>query len=159
MLIAEGPAAVALDVPVTVTTNSVDLTWDESLEGDFSVYRIYRSTASGFDWRTTTLVTEIGDSSTLSHTDITVTPSASLRVFDGLGIPQITTPGVNVTSRGFTRILDGDHGSFISPAANLAATVEMQTEVAVFLGGNPLAQIPPNGQVILIANPDIVETD
>jgi hypothetical protein len=95
----------------------------------------------------------------LVNTDITVTPSASLRVFDGLGIPQITTPGVNVTSRGFTRILDGDHGSFISPAANLAATVEMQTEVAVFLGGNPLAQIPPNGQVILIANPDIVETD
>jgi len=96
---------------------------------------------------------------TLVNTDIAVTPSASLRLFEGLGLPQITTPGVNLTSRGYTRILDGEHSSYISPAANPAATIEMQTEVAVFLGGNPLAGIPPNGQAIVISNPDIVETD
>jgi hypothetical protein len=35
----------------------------------------------------------------------------------------------------------------------------MQTEAAVFLGGNALAGIPPNGQVILISDPSIVETN
>jgi hypothetical protein len=96
---------------------------------------------------------------TLVNTDIAVTPATSLRLFEGLGLPQITTPGVNLTSRGYTRILDGEHGSFISPAANPAATIEMQTEVALFIGGNPTVPIPPNGQAIVISNPDIVETD
>jgi hypothetical protein len=86
-------------------------------------------------------------------------PAASLVVFDGLGMPQITTPGVTLASRGYTRILDGIHGSFISPVPVPAATIEMQTEVALFLGGNPVAGIPPNGQAIVISNPDIVETD
>jgi hypothetical protein len=35
----------------------------------------------------------------------------------------------------------------------------MQTEAAVFLGGNALAGLPPNGQVILISNPAVVETE
>jgi hypothetical protein len=96
---------------------------------------------------------------TLVDTDIAVTPATSLRLFEGLGLPQITTPGVNLTSRGYTRILDGEHSSFISPAANPAATIEMQTEVALFIGGNPVAGIPPNGQAIVISNPEIVETE
>jgi pimeloyl-ACP methyl ester carboxylesterase len=96
---------------------------------------------------------------TLVNTDVAVTPAASLRLFEGLRLPQITTPGVNLTSRGYTRILDGEHSSFISPAANPTATIEMQTEVALFIGGNPLAGIPPNGQAIVISNPDIVETE
>jgi hypothetical protein len=95
----------------------------------------------------------------LVNTDIAVTPAASLRLFEGLELPQITTPGVNLTSRGYTRILDGEHSSYISLAANPAATIEMQTEVALFIGGNPVAGIPPNGQAIVISNPDIVETE
>jgi pimeloyl-ACP methyl ester carboxylesterase len=95
----------------------------------------------------------------LVNTDITVPPAGSLRLFEGLGLPQITTPGVNLASRGYTRITEGDHGSFISPAASVPATVEMQTQVAVFLGGNAAAGIPGNGQVILIANPNVVETE
>ena len=61
VVIADGPAAVALDTPVTVTPNSVELTWDESGEPDFSSYRIYRSTASGFDCNDAVLVAEIDD--------------------------------------------------------------------------------------------------
>ncbi|MGI9264227.1 MAG: hypothetical protein ACR2QU_04825 [Gammaproteobacteria bacterium] len=95
----------------------------------------------------------------LVNTDVAVVPSASLRVYEAFGMPQITTPGVNLASRGYTRILDGIHGSFISPTPVIEATIEMQTEVAVFLGGNALAGIPPNGQVILISDTSIVETD
>jgi hypothetical protein len=95
----------------------------------------------------------------LVNTDVAVTPAASLRLFNGLGLPQVKTPGVNLASRGYTRITEGDHGSYISPAASVPATIEMQTQVAVFLGGNAGAGIPGNGQVILIANPQVVETD
>ncbi len=95
----------------------------------------------------------------LLNTDVAVVPSASLRAYDGLGLPQITTPGVNFASKGFTRILDGAHSSYINPSVNLAATTEMQTEVAVFVGGNALAGIPGMGQVILIQDPSIVETN
>ncbi len=95
----------------------------------------------------------------LVNTDVSIVPSASLRVYDGLGLPQITTPGVNFASRGYTRILAGEHASFVLPVVSLAATTEMQTEVAVFLGGNAAAGIPGNGQVILIQNPTIVETN
>jgi hypothetical protein len=95
----------------------------------------------------------------LVNTDITVIPAVSLQVFNGLGMPQITTPGPNLASRGYTRILDGIHGSFISLVPVPAATIEMQTEVAVFLGGSAPNNIPPNGQVILISDPSIVETN
>ncbi|UCC14445.1 MAG: hypothetical protein JSW21_00265, partial [Gammaproteobacteria bacterium] len=96
---------------------------------------------------------------TLVNTDVAVTPAASLRLFEGLGLPQITTPGINLVSKGYTRMLDGEHSSFLSPEVSPAATIEMQTEVALFIGGNPLAGIPPNGQAIVISNPDIVETE
>jgi pimeloyl-ACP methyl ester carboxylesterase len=95
----------------------------------------------------------------LVNTDVGVPPSASVRLFEGLGLPQIKTPGVNFASKGYTRITEGEHGSYIRPVVSLAATVEMQTQVAVFLGGNAAAGIPPNGQVILISNPDVVETE
>jgi pimeloyl-ACP methyl ester carboxylesterase len=95
----------------------------------------------------------------LVNTDVAVTPAASLRLFNGLGLPQVKTPGVNLASRGYTRITEGDHSTYISPAASVPATVEMQTQVAVFLGGNAGAGIPANGQVILIQNPAVVETD
>jgi hypothetical protein len=96
---------------------------------------------------------------TIVNTDITVVPAVSLVVFDGLDMPQIATPGLTLTSRGYTRMLDGIHGSFISPTPVPAATIEMQTEVALFLGGNPVAGIPPNGQAIVISDTSITETN
>ncbi len=77
VVIAEGPDSVTLDTPVTITPNSVDLTWDESLEADFSVYRIYRASTATFDWRDAALVAEIDDPAVLEHTDITVTPKTT----------------------------------------------------------------------------------
>jgi hypothetical protein len=88
-----------------------------------------------------------------------VTPAASLRLVEALGLPQITTPGPNFASRGYTRLTAGAHSSYLSPEVNLDVTVEMQTEVTVFLGGFPPQGLPPNGQVILIQNPAVVETE
>ena len=77
VLITEAPASVALATPVTVTPNSVELSWSASAEPAFAAYRIYRSTSAGFDWRTATLVTEITDVTTTTHTDITVVPKTT----------------------------------------------------------------------------------
>ncbi|MGD8533937.1 MAG: hypothetical protein PVG80_11340 [Gammaproteobacteria bacterium] len=93
------------------------------------------------------------------NTDVAVTPAASLRLVEALGLPQITTPGPNFASRGYTRLTAGAHSSYLSPEVNLDVTVEMQTEVTVFLGGFPPQGLPPNGQVILIQNPAVVETE
>jgi len=58
-----------------------------------------------------------------------------------LGLGQIGiavgTPSPFVGS-GFVNFLAGDHSSFLSPATSLAATVEMQTEMANYLGSSAL---------------------
>ena len=77
VLVAEAPAAVTLATPSTVTPNTVELSWSASGEPGFTAYRIYRSTAPGFDWRDATLVTEISAVGTTSHTDITVVPKTT----------------------------------------------------------------------------------
>ena len=74
-----------------------------------------------------------------------------------MGLQSVSTPGVNVVSRGVVRLSEGSHGSQIDPTASLAATVEMQTEQVVFAMGNPPAMIPGDGQVILISDPSVVE--
>ena len=77
VVIADGPEPVDLDTPLLITPNSVELYWGEYPEGDFDVYRIYRSSTSEFDWRTATLVAEIDDSEVTEHIDITVTPKTT----------------------------------------------------------------------------------
>jgi dienelactone hydrolase len=49
-------------------------------------------------------------------------------------LPDVTVPGG--TGSGIVRFTAGDHGSILSPEASPEATVEMQTETAVFLKTN-----------------------
>jgi hypothetical protein len=90
--------------------------------------------------------------------DLTVPNSANLRFADVLGLPQITTPGANFTSRGYTRLTEGAHSSYLAPVASVDAWIEMITQASVFVGGFAPAGIPGDGQVILISNPNVVET-
>ena len=58
---------------------------------------------------------------------------------------------------GAVTFTQGGHGTLLVPVPSLAATIEMQTQAVVFAGGNPLAMIPGNGQVILIQDASVVE--
>jgi hypothetical protein len=91
--------------------------------------------------------------------DTTVPNSANLRFANVLGLPQIRTPGPNFTSRGYTRLTEGNHVSYLSPAASVDAWIELATQATVFVGGFAPQNIPGDGQVILISNPAVVETD
>jgi virulence factor lipase-like protein len=73
----------------------------------------------------------------------------------GLGGPVgiIDAGGV----RALVRFSEGDHGSFLNPAASLAATVEMQTEMVVFQAGNPNAGLAGDGQSLLISDVSVVD--
>ena len=90
--------------------------------------------------------------------DTTVPNAANERLAEVLDLPQITTPGVNLASRGYTRLTEGNHSSFLAPIASVAATIEMQTQMAVFIGGVPPG-LPGDGQVILISDPSVVEVE
>ncbi len=59
----------------------------------------------------------------------------------GLPFPR-ATPGNNVAGDGYVNFVVGDHGSLLNPAANAAATGEMQAETVVYTAGNPLVPIP-----------------
>ncbi|HUO82712.1 MAG TPA: lipase, partial [Gammaproteobacteria bacterium] len=89
--------------------------------------------------------------------DQVVPNSATERLVVEMALPAISMPGPNFTSHGVVRFTEGDHGSILDPTASFAATVEMQTETVVFAAGNPLAGLPGDGQVILIANPTVIQ--
>jgi hypothetical protein len=91
--------------------------------------------------------------------DTTVPNSANLRLVEVLDLPQIKTPGPNFASRGYTRLTEGIHSSFLAPIPSVPATVELQTEMAVFIGGVPPLGLPGDGQVILINDPSVVEVE
>lgn len=104
--------------------------------------------------------------------DAVVPESMFNRVALAMGIPQVpqsTPPGfpfpvfvgldTNGVNGGYVFFTEGDHGSFLDPTASPLATVEMQTETVVFGAGNPPAMIPGNGQVILISDPSVLDTD
>jgi hypothetical protein len=91
--------------------------------------------------------------------DTTVPNSANLRFANVLGLPQIATPGANFTSRGYTRLTEGGHSSYLAPVPSVDAWIEMATQASVFVGGFAPQNIPGDGQVILISNPNVVETD
>jgi pimeloyl-ACP methyl ester carboxylesterase len=89
--------------------------------------------------------------------DQVVPNSATERLVAEMALPTISMPGPNFTSHGVVRFTEGNHGSILDPTASFAATVEMQTETVVFAAGNPLAGLPGDGQVILIANPAVIQ--
>ena len=68
-----------------------------------------------------------------------------------LGLSPITSAGQHVDPngiRGVTRFIAGDHGSLLSPAASVATTVEMQTEMASMTVSGGAAVIVADDSVI-----------
>jgi hypothetical protein len=69
-----------------------------------------------------------------------------------LGLTTLTATTQNANGiRGAVRFTRGDHGSLLSPAASLAATVEMQGQMA--------SMIVSGGTVVQIQNTDVIKTD
>ena len=75
----------------------------------------------------------------------------------GAGSPAPGSPPLHVV----VRFTSGVHSSFLSPAASLAVTEEMQLEAVSFTGAalGPPANVPANtpGSFLLIANPTVVQ--
>ena len=67
-----------------------------------------------------------------SPSDQVVVNSATQRLIDAIGLPRISTPGLNPFSHGYVNFLFGAHGSIIDPSSSLATTMEMQAESVSF---------------------------
>lgn len=66
-----------------------------------------------------------------------------------LGLPILSTSTANANGvRGAIRLNQGDHGSLLSPASSLDATIEMQTHMASLLRSD--------GTAVVVANPSII---
>ncbi|MCH8838314.1 MAG: choice-of-anchor J domain-containing protein, partial [Candidatus Marinimicrobia bacterium] len=70
--VAESPLDVVLDTPTPVGQHAVQLSWSASIAGDFSSYRIYRSTTSGVNGSQLITITDVAtttfiDSSMLDY--------------------------------------------------------------------------------------------
>jgi pimeloyl-ACP methyl ester carboxylesterase len=81
--------------------------------------------------------------------DQVVPNSATARLITTMNLTRVSTPGPNSVSHGFVNFVAGDHGSILSPAASLPATVEMQSETVTFA--------VTSGTVIPIADPAVVQ--
>jgi len=66
------------------------------------------------------------------------------------GLSCMTTVTANTSGPGLVKFTAGDHGSLLSPAASLDATVEMQSQLATFAA--------TNGTLISISNPAVIKT-
>jgi len=104
--------------------------------------------------------------------DAVVPNSATALMADEMGLTTATTDTMTDVSgvgagpyvlvdlagvRGFVRFTEGDHGSFLNPAASLAATQEMQAEMAVFHGGYAGLGLAADGQSLLIQDQTVVD--
>ena len=67
-----------------------------------------------------------------------------------LGLNTITASTQAAAIRGAARFIVGDHGSLLSPASSLAATVEMQGQMA--------SMIVSNGQAVQVSNASVLKT-
>ena len=67
-----------------------------------------------------------------------------------LGLTTITASTQAAAIRGAVRFIAGDHGSLLSPAASLAATQEMQGQMA--------SMIVSNGQAVVVTNNTVIRT-
>jgi pimeloyl-ACP methyl ester carboxylesterase len=69
-----------------------------------------------------------------------------------MGLPPIAETTVNPAGiDGAVRFTEGDHGSILSPAASVGATVEMQTEMA--------SMTASGGTLVQVANPSVIVTE
>lgn len=90
--------------------------------------------------------------------DQVVPNSATQKLADAMGLSNITTTTIDNVDGvdGLVQFVAGDHGSILSPAASAAATTEMQTEMAVFIGGYPAPTIAAGGHGVLIVDPSVI---
>jgi hypothetical protein len=66
-----------------------------------------------------------------------------------LGLPAITQTTTNAAGvRGAVRFVQGDHGTLFNPAASAAATIEMQSQVASFIGSGGTTVQVSNSAVV-----------
>lgn len=95
------------------------------------------------------LIQVVGSGTSLP--DQVVPNSATQRLIAAAGptFVKVSTPGPNAVSRGYVNYLVGDHASILSPAASLAATIEMQTQTVTFAA--------TGGTTILVSNPAITQ--
>ncbi|MEA3521910.1 MAG: hypothetical protein U9R50_02965 [Campylobacterota bacterium] len=78
--------------------------------------------------------------------------SGTAPLLKGINAEDINTssaPIVPFISNTVSRFLEGDHSSILSPAASLAATVEMQTQTASYMASS--------GTIIKVDNPDLIQ--
>lgn len=76
-----------------------------------------------------------------------------------MGLASITQTTVSETGvKGAVRFIAGDHGSLLSPAASLAATTEMQTQMAIYIAGNATPALPDRGRAVVVSNNAVIRT-
>lgn len=90
--------------------------------------------------------------------DQVVPNSATAKLAAAMGLDTVTTTVVDNAAGvdGLVQFVAGDHGSILSPAASAAATTEMQTQMAVFIGGHPLLMAAPGGHAIYITDTSVI---
>jgi hypothetical protein len=84
--------------------------------------------------------------------DAVIPNSATQRLVNAAPFVKTATPGPNPVGAGtgtWVHFTEGDHGSLLSPAASLAATIEMQTHAASLAASG--------GAAFAITNPAILE--
>jgi hypothetical protein len=101
----------------------------------------------------------VGAATPPPNPDQVIPNSATQRLITAIGgagipFPRRTT-GTNLGS-GYVNFIAGDHGSLLSPAASVAATVEMQTQIATFTaaGNQPGGVSTP---IITVTNTAVVQ--
>jgi len=92
--------------------------------------------------------------------DQVVPNSATQALADAMGLAAVTTTTIDNAAGvdGLVQFLAGAHGSILSPDPSLQATTEMQTEMAIFIGGHPAlgGGILPGGHGIVIVDSSVV---
>jgi hypothetical protein len=76
--------------------------------------------------------------------DTVVPNNATARLVNAVTLTRVAAVGNNPVSRGWVNMIAGSHGSLLSPATSLAATVEMQTAAVTFVASD--------GAIIKITN-------
>jgi len=97
-----------------------------------------------------------GSGSPASLPDQVIPNSATARLITAAGAALPRVPPSPHVGSGYVNFVAGDHGSILSPASSVAATVEMQTETVAFTAsGNPPAG--PSTPTINVVNVAVVQ--